>query len=175
MLNLFWDKKRFTKALKAVHHRLFGGAGRAGRGDDLRQYPSSGGFSPGFEQEQGRQGKGKQLRHQLQYHLPTCSARCQPRAWHAARASLPAWLLSSCLPFKLPRPFLWAQSGISYSSSSVLILGLWSSCWNSFLKLFLGGLCHHNQCKVLFVPLQRRVWKKFSLMCVTNSFIRTYL
>lgn len=150
------------------------GAGRAVRGDDLRQYPSSGGFSPGFQQEQGRQGKGKQLRHQLQYHLPTCSAPCQPRAWHAARAGLTAWLLSSCLPLQTAQALPLSTGWNFYSSSNILILGSWSSCWNSFLKLFLGGLCHHNQCGVLFVPVQRRVWKKFSLMCVTNSFIRTY-
>lgn len=88
-------QKRFTKALNPPLKAPWG-AGRAARGDDLTQSPSSGAFSPGFQQEQGRQGKGKQLRHQLQYHLPTCSARCQGQP--------------HC---KLLSPFLWAQSGIS--------------------------------------------------------------
>lgn len=140
------------------------GTGRAARGDDLTQYPSSAAFSPPFQQEQGRQGKGKQLRHQLQYHLPTCSAPCQPHCL--------APLLRSASATAQPLPFstIWNF----YSSSNILILGSWASCWKSFLKLFLGGLCQHISVKCSLFPYKEG-FEKFSLMCVTNSFIRTYL
>lgn len=137
------------------------GTGRAARGDELTQHPSSAAFSPPFQQEQGRQGKGKQLRHQLQLHLPTGSALCQPLAPLLPSANCSAPSFQHNLQFlQLIQYFLfWVHELVVETLS---------------LNFSLGACGITGSVKCSLFPYKEG-FEKFSLMCVTDSFIRTYL